>query len=283
LVIAGALGPRAQGVPPAASWYAAADRALTALGVPGGEGERRFDGLGSQPPVAARKSDDVLPAEGAPLPDWVRAPAPIEARPPRPLAPSSLGADQVADPPPSPALRAAAERGRLIHALFERLPSAPLEQRAAAADRWLAGPGAVGDADARREIAQTVLTILDNPRFAGLFGPDALAEAPIAAVIADGIVVSGTIDRLLVTNDAVRLIDFKTGRRAPAALAEVPIYHLRQMAAYAAALGVIFPCRRIEAALLYTATATLFELPADLLITHKPGFADAQQSLAASG
>ena len=33
-------------------------------------------------------------------------PAPVETRPPRPLAPSALGEDDVADPPPTPALRA---------------------------------------------------------------------------------------------------------------------------------------------------------------------------------
>jgi ATP-dependent helicase/nuclease subunit A len=283
LVIAGALGPRAQGVPPAASWYAAADRALTTLGAPASEGERRFEGRAPQPPVAARKRDHAPVAERAPLPEWARAPAPIEARPPRPLAPSSLGADEVADPPPSPALRAAAERGRLIHALFERLPPVAPDARVAAAERWLAGPGGVADAEARRDIAQTVLAILDDPRFADLFGPNALAEAPIAAVVGDGIVVSGTIDRLLVTDETVRLIDFKTGRRAPATLADVPSYHLRQMAAYAAALGVIFPGRRVEAALLYTSAAALFELPPELLAAHKPGFAETQQSLAADG
>jgi hypothetical protein len=53
------------------------------------------------------------------------------------------------------------------------------------------------------------------------------------------------------------VIDFKTARRAPATLDDIPPYHLRQMAAYAAALTVIFPGRRIEAALLYTAGPTL--------------------------
>jgi ATP-dependent helicase/nuclease subunit A len=280
LVVAGALGPRAKGAPPATSWYAAADRALTALGVPEGA-VRRFEGSVPQRPVAAKTAAVQPRPEPESLPDWTQAPAPVEARPPRPLAPSSLGEDDVADPPPSPAMRGAAERGRLIHALFQRLPPIPPEARAEAAERWLVGRGGLADADERGAVAATVLGILDDPRFADLFGPEALAEAPVAAVVGDGVVVSGTIDRLLVTGDAVRLIDFKTGRRVPASLDEVPVYHLRQMAAYAAALGVIFPGRRIEAALLYTASAALFELPTDLIDCHKPGFADVQQSLAA--
>ena len=280
LVIAGALGPRAKGVPPETSWYAACDRALTALEVPPTEGAiRRFIGRRPEPPVTAKPKPDEATAALPPLPDWVRQPAPLEARPPRPLAPSALGEDDVADPPPTPGMRAAAERGRLIHALFERLPAVPAERRREAADRWLAGPGGVAAAGERARLAADVLAVIDDPRLADLFGPDALAEAPIAAVVADGLVVSGTIDRLLVKDDVIRLVDFKTGRRAPAAIDEVPVYHLRQMAAYAAALAVIFPGRQIEATLLYTAAARLFELPPALLDKHKPGLAKVQQSL----
>ncbi|TPG21456.1 double-strand break repair helicase AddA [Sphingomonas koreensis] len=284
LLIAGALGPRAKGVPPENSWYAAADRALTQLGIAAGESEpRMFEGIERQRPVAIKAPSDAPPLSPERLPDWSQAPAPVEARPPRPLAPSSLGEDDVADPPPSPAMRSAAERGRLIHALFERLPPVAPADRAAAAERWLAGAGGVADAAVRREIAGTVLAVLDDSRLADLFGPDALAEAPIAAVLADGLVVAGTIDRLFVTDNTVRLIDFKTGRRAPATLADVPAYHLRQMAAYAAALRVIFPDRRVEAALLYTAAPALFVLPDDLLAAHKPGLPPTQQSLAGDG
>ncbi|MGN6277885.1 MAG: double-strand break repair helicase AddA, partial [Sphingomonas sp.] len=285
LVIAGALGPRARGEVPAASWYAAADRALTALGVPVRDDRdvREFVGTGVIEAVTAKRETAVNRPMREPVPAWARAPAPVEARPPRPLAPSSLGTDDVADPPPAPAMRAAAERGRLIHALFERLPAVAADDRAGAAERWLAGPGGVSDVETRREIAGTVLAVLDDTRFAALFGPESLAEAPVAAVVADGVVVSGTIDRLLIGEDVVRLIDFKTGRRAPTSLDAVPTYHVRQMAAYAAALAAIFPGRRIEAALLYTANAALFELPATLLDAHKPGFGGQQQSLAAGG
>jgi ATP-dependent helicase/nuclease subunit A len=138
--------------------------------------------------------------------------------------------------------------------------------------------GQVADAAARGEIAGSVCRIIADPRFAALFGPESLAEAPVTAVIGEGLVVSGTVDRLLVTPDLVRVVDFKTGRRAPACLTEVPDYHLRQMAAYVAALAVIFPGRRIEAGLLYTAAPVLFDLPAELLARHKPGYCGTEQS-----
>jgi ATP-dependent helicase/nuclease subunit A len=74
-------------------------------------------------------------------------------------------------------------------------------------------------------------------------------------------------------------VDFKTGRIAPLSVQEVPIAHVRQMAAYAAALQVVFPDKRIEAGLLYTSAPRLITLPASLLAAHKPGFAPAQENL----
>ncbi|HEU0044863.1 double-strand break repair helicase AddA [Sphingomonas sp.] len=278
LVIAGSLGPRAKGVPPSASWYAVAAQAMGGLGVAEGPGERVFTGVEQTRPVPRRALATATVDEEVPIPAWARRPAPLEARPSRPLAPSSIGEDAVSDPPPTPAMRAAAERGRLIHALFERLPGVASEGRARAADRWLRDTGGVADAAVRDEIAGSVCRIIADPRFADLFGPESLAEAPITAVVEEGLVVSGTVDRLLVTAARVRVVDFKTSRRAPATLADVPSYHLRQMSAYAHALRVIFPGRLVEAGLLYTATPVLFELPDELLARHKPGFAQAEQS-----
>ncbi|MDO7842771.1 double-strand break repair helicase AddA [Sphingomonas immobilis] len=279
LEIAGSLSARAKGVPPPDSWYAASEAAMAALGIDGpAEAARAFTGtvaLKPVPPRTPRARDIVVPD---PLPEWATRAAPQEARPPRPLAPSSLGEDAVADPPPGPAMRAAAERGRLLHALFERLPQVAPETRRQAADRWLATAGGVAEQPERAEIIATVLAVLEDQRFADLFAADALAEAPIAAVVGDGIVVSGTVDRLLVTPERIRVIDFKTGRHAPATAADAPPYHLRQMAAYVAALGVIFPGRTVEAALLYTAGPSLIALSADDLAPHKPGFAGTEQS-----
>ena len=278
LVIAGALPPRAKGEVPQASWYAAARGAFDALAVPDAieDGTRVFSGLSPEPQVPGGRSVAVPVAEPSQMPFWLRQRAPEEARPPRPLAPSSLGEDDVAAPPPEPAMRAAAERGRLLHALFERLPQVARDRRGAAL-RWLAASGGVDVAEAER-LADQALAVIEDPRFAEIFGPDALAEAPIAAVV-EGLVVSGTVDRLVVLPDRVFVVDFKTGRGVPASVDAIPPYHLRQMAAYADALRVVFPGRRVEAALLYTGGPRLYELPEALLQRHKPSLARSEQSL----
>ena len=243
------------------SWHARVERALTGLGATRDEGSGRLTWTGS---VAARSLapkavKQVVPPP--PIPAWLRSPAPPEPRPPRPLAPSSMGEDREVSAPPSPAQVAAARRGTLLHALFERLPGVAPADRRTAGLAWLQRSAGLEDETAREEIAQAALTVLDDPSFAGLFGANSLAEAPIAATLPDGRVVAGTVDRLCVDDDLVRVIDYKTGRNAPASLADVPPAHAAQINAYAEALGVIFPGRRIEASLLYTATPRLITLP----------------------
>jgi ATP-dependent helicase/nuclease subunit A len=270
LYVGGSLGPADRNGPPQTSWYAAVEASLNGLGCEWADDPiwgraRRFGQSEVHTKAAARKAErDVA------LPDWLRRPAPVEARPPRPLAPSSLGEDDVPNPPPSPEMRQAAERGRLLHQLFERLPGVPAEDRAALAAAWLERSAGIEDAAARQALVEDASRIVGDPAYAALFSPEALAEAPIAAVTPDGSVVAGTVDRLLVGPDRVQLVDFKTGRSVPTSAADIPAPHLRQMAAYVAALEVIFPGRAIEAALLYTSGPVLHLLPPAQLARLRP-------------
>ena len=186
-------------------------------------------------------------------------PAPIEDRPPRPLAPSAIAVDDAAAPPPSEAMRSAARRGSLIHQLLERLVPVAPEKRFECAIHWLEKSAGVADAAERDDIARHVCDVLSHPEFARLFGPDSLGEAPLAATLPDGRVIAGTVDRLLVEDSRVSVVDFKTGR-VPEAADRIPASHLAQMAAYSEALGVIFPGRAVRAALLYTSGPKLIEL-----------------------
>ena len=275
LFVGGALATGAKG-PPEQSWFLAVERGLAGLGSHWEEdahwgGAMRFgQPWKSQAQPALTPVAEVVGARGVALPGWLHQPAPQEERPPRPLAPSAIGEDEAAYPPPSPEQRGAALRGKLLHRLFERLPDVPPEDRHSRADAWLARTGDAPDAAFRRQLIADACRVIDDPAFADLFRPAALAEAPIAAVLPGGQVVAGTVDRLLIEEDRVLVADFKTGRSVPTELSQVPPSHLRQMAAYRAALSVIFPGRSIEAALLYTVGPLLIALPAELLDNHLP-------------
>jgi ATP-dependent helicase/nuclease subunit A len=205
------------------------------------------------------------------IPPWVQVAPPEEPRPARPLSPSALAEiAALAVPLPPQGDSFAARRGTLIHALFERLPGVASERRREAALAWLAGQASDVDDGRRAEMVTAAMAVLDDPAHAALFGPDALAEAPLSALV-NGRVIAGTVDRLLVSDDVVSVIDFKTGGQVPEGADAVPLAYVKQMAAYRAALRVIFPGRRVEAALLYTSGPRLITLSEDLLEAHRPG------------
>ena len=106
--------------------------------------------------------------------------------------------------------------------------------------------------------------MLDAPALAPIFAPETLAEVAFSADL-EGQRLHGVIDRLIVTDDAVLAIDFKSNVMVPDTPQRCPEGLLRQMGAYAHALAVIYPGRTIETALLWTACAKLMRLPHDLV------------------
>jgi ATP-dependent helicase/nuclease subunit A len=160
-------------------------------------------------------------------------------------------------------------RGRLIHRLLQSLPAVAPQHRAAAAGRFLRRAGEpLSDSDIEAMIAE-VSAVLEDGAFAPLFLPGTRAEVPIIGRIvgADGapIPVSGQIDRLAVTADAVLIGDFKTDRAPPRRLQDVAPGYRRQLALYRAVLQRPYPGRAVRAALIWTQTPALMELPAPML------------------
>jgi len=238
-------------------WHRIVEQAMAPIAAPGIGHVMLGYASGEQPPARRTRAKTETPT--AVVPDWAKREAPPEARPPRPLAPSAIAVDDETAPPPSDAMRAAARRGTLIHQLLERLVAVDPERRREAALRWLERSAGVTNEVLASEIADQVCGILSDPQFGALFGPDSLGEAPLAATLADGRVIAGTADRLLIESHQVSVIDFKTGR-VPPTEADIPASHRAQMAAYAEALRVIFPGREVRAALLYTGGPKLIEL-----------------------
>ncbi len=76
---------------------------------------------------------------------------------------------------------------------------------------------------------------------------------------------SGQIDRLVVTDSEVLIVDFKTNHAPPGRPDEAPRGYVRQLALYRAVLGKLYPQRVVRAALLWTETAELMEISAPAL------------------
>jgi ATP-dependent helicase/nuclease subunit A len=203
------------------------------------------------------------------LPAWALRPCAAEPQPPRPLAPSR--------PEDEPAVRSPLgdeggrrfKRGRLVHRMLQSLPDLAPERRAAAAAAFAARPMHGLGAEAQGAIIREVLAVLEHPEWAEVFGPGSAAEVPLSAVIG-GRVISGQVDRLLVTESAVTILDFKSDRPPPPTAAEVADVYYRQMAAYRAVLQSIYPDRPVRCALLWTDGPHLMALNDALLDRHAP-------------
>ncbi len=219
----------------------------------------------------------VLPGWAGGEPGWRARPVPDEPALPSPLAPSRPEGMELGPVPQAASPLAARDttgqrfrRGQLAHALLQHLPDLDPALRGAAARRFLARPGQGLDDAGAEALAAEVLTILDQPDLAPLFGPGGRAEVPLTGVI-EGRVVGGLVDRLAVLADRVLVADYKTNRVAPGSAEAVPVTYLRQMAAYRGVLRAIFPGKLVSCVLVWTTGPRVMPLPDSLLDRHVPG------------
>jgi ATP-dependent helicase/nuclease subunit A len=192
-------------------------------------------------------------AEVRELPNWARSLPPAEPMPPRPLAPSRPDGDEPAarSPLDGPDMARRFLRGKLIHRLLQTLPDLDPHDRDRAMARYLAKPGWGLAAAEQFQIASEVMDVLEDPRLKALFGPGSRAEVPVVGLVGDR-AVSGQVDRLVVTDREVLVVDYKTNRRPPAADEAIPELYVRQMAAYRLALACIYPGKPVRCALVWT-------------------------------
>lgn len=229
-----------------------------------GEDETAFLRYGPDPTPAPRAEEDIRVPAAAPA--WMTHTAPPEPAAARYAAPSRIE-DNARVPAPSPLARVAGlgryRRGELVHKLLQILPDLAPDQRPAAARRLLAAERDLTD-EQREEMAAAAFGVLDDARFAAVFGPGSRAEVALAGTSAHlpkGLAVSGRVDRLVVDDTRVLVVDYKTNRPSPDRIEDADPAYLAQMAVYAAVLREVFPGRAIEAALVWTDGPKLMPVP----------------------
>lgn len=212
---------------------------------------------------APQKADQQTAAPTALLPPWVTVLAPPETMP-RHLNPSQLGNDDDGNDgvPASPAHAAGrdqAARGRLLHLLLQYLPEFSTAEQASAATRFLERHAATTPPEQRAEAVAEIMRILTDPRYAPLFAVGSRAEVSITGSLG-GVPISGQIDRMVILNDSIMVVDYKTTRPPPAQVDQVSRAYRQQMAAYRALLRQIAPDKVVRCYLLWTYTGQIMEL-----------------------
>ena len=259
------------------SWYDLIDKGLGNSGLAMQEIEtpagkvKRFSRPGDIEPAAAGPAAQAIVASVA-LPPWLRTMAKPDAPSDQLLRPSD------ADDDAHHAVRAgesqetrsrALQRGTLVHRLLQSLPDIPPDRRGKTALAFLARNAGDWSPAEREALATQVLALIADSKFAAVFAAGSRAEVAIAGRVktrrGGPALVSGQIDRLVVTPDAVLIVDFKTNHAPPSKAADAPQAYIRQLALYRAVLGKLYPARSVKAALLWTETPEMMEISGSAL------------------
>jgi ATP-dependent helicase/nuclease subunit A len=262
------------------SWYTLVQSGFSRLAATEMDGRRIFSCAQTAPPdkVSTRVGASVaaMPGWAGSAPGWVGTPPAQETTRPERLAPSrsveDVAKQAIAASPlgvgfaAALAARATAmEKGRAVHALLQHLPDVAVSARRASGEKFCGRIAALGGA--KTQILDSVLAIIENPELAVVFGPGSRAEIPLAGVIGD-VEIGGLVDRLAVTEREIWIADYKTDRAPPADADAIPEGYLKQLSAYMAICAQIYPGRAPKCVLVWTETAAVMHVPAQMLARY---------------
>ena len=238
------------------SWYALVDSALRAhakTNVQQVDGGELLQLISPQLRAVASHADEAK-ANLSALPEWVLQSPLIEK------AQLTLRATQAAAIE-SPAMLC----GTLIHRLLQWMPQPDEAFDEATLHRLAVSWADSAVAHEAKTVAQEVWRIRSDASLSWLFGLHSRAELALSARLPSGRLISGQIDRLVLHEGSVHIIDFKSGRDVPPDATHTPESYRRQLADYAWLVGRLYPSMPLRCYLLWTATATLMEVNNELL------------------
>ena len=185
------------------------------------------------------------------LPDWINKLPPQETEVSAPLAPSKLAIDDAIDndngSPTDAGRLLALQRGTFIHQLLQLLPSIP-QQKWPEILQLMTPPNI--------DLPENLLNIFQDANFQELFGQNSLGEVPVIGKW-NGIPISGQVDRLVIREKEILIIDFKTNRYVPT---KIPNAYKMQLDAYKGLLKQIFPDKMVRSYLLWIQTMSMVEV-----------------------
>lgn len=281
LYVTGALTPAAKAERQLeGTWYQAIERALREdaeilLDEEGRETALIYPRERMAPQPVKRLTD---PPAGVSLPQVfaaVPAPKPVPVVPPsaaRGHVPAMMALDSLAEQARD--AESARQEGIALHALLQHLgrvdrPLWPVIVPKALGALLPKAPAA------HERIGAKAISILTRPELAAIFAPNSRAEVPfLVDAIRDNspIRLGGRIDRLVIDDSSLLVVDYKSDMAVPGGPGDVPGPYLTQLGLYALVASQLFPDRQVDAAILWTGLESLMILPSDLLVEAAKGF-----------
>lgn len=245
-------------------WYGTiAERAGADISTDEKDGARILFSHG-QPPA----SETEIPAETPTMPIDERLSQPLQTNPSEEsIAPSQATASELQAPEPA-AREQARLRGEAIHRMLQLLSEGVAGDDAMerVAQRVAAEQGLQTDPVTLKEWQEEATAVVRSPALTHLFRAEtferAWNEVPIQ-FRQNGRQIHGIIDRVVLREDAVWLIDYKTRPLAGQAIAEAAEAHRAQLTLYARGAARLWPGRRLRLGVVFTALPAWVELTLD--------------------
>jgi ATP-dependent helicase/nuclease subunit A len=160
------------------------------------------------------------------------------------------------------------KKGNIIHKLLEF--SSIIKKNSNTIWNFIKQYAADLDEDIQLKIYNQYITLLETKEYDLIFGPNSKAEASIAGIVANKFIISGKIDRLVILENQVMIIDYKSDLIVATCSEEVNPNYLKQMSLYHCLIKEIYPDKKITCWLIWTNNASLMELSQSLIGRYFP-------------
>ncbi|MBR5154666.1 MAG: double-strand break repair helicase AddA [Alphaproteobacteria bacterium] len=148
-------------------------------------------------------------------------------------------------------------RGTAIHRLLQYISTVSEDERFEASMCFLEKELNDFSIDERHNITEEVIMLCN--KYEDLFSTSSMSEVPIIGEI-DGKIISSKVDRLVIKDDVVMIVDYKTNRPAAKKIEDVPQLYIKQVGTYKRLLENIYPNKIVETYLLWTNTCNMMKI-----------------------
>lgn len=218
--------------------------------------------------IKEEKDETKIDITKKPLPKWVFEPAGGEPVPPKPLAPSRQDEEPSVKSPIAESEKWKYNRGNIVHKLLEILPDISEERWSSTIENYLSSNVKDIPEKERKDLQMKILEVLRHKDFSSIFGKGSRAEVPIVGVVGK-YAVSGKIDRLLITDKEVMIVDYKSNRNPPESVEHIPVVYLKQLSLYRELIRKIYPQHNVKTSLLWTEKPVLMSIDNDIIDSYK--------------
>lgn len=149
------------------------------------------------------------------------------------------------------------KRGTAIHKLLQYISTVSIDNRFNASICFLKKQLPDFSYNEIKKIVEEVLNLCGM--YSEIFAENSMAEVPIIGEI-DGKIISAKIDRLVLSDNKVIIVDYKTNRPSAKTIDDVPSQYINQMKYYKLLMERIYPNKIIETYLLWTNTCNMMKI-----------------------